>query len=61
MTDDKEKKKKDKKKKDDNQEIPQEVMDELPDSVKAELGMETTPKEEESIFSSEQAKRIQKN
>jgi len=55
MADDKDKKKK---KKDETQEIPQDVMDELPDSVKAELGMDTGPKKEEEIFSSEQAKSM---
>ena len=48
----------DEKKKDETQEIPQDVMDELPDSVKAELGMDTGPKKDEEIFSSEQAKSM---
>ncbi|NHI91174.1 MAG: hypothetical protein EAX96_01640 [Candidatus Lokiarchaeota archaeon] len=38
--------------------IPPEVLEQLPDSVKQELGIETDSKEKEEIFSSEEAKNI---
>ena len=53
MTDDDKKAKNDAAK-----DIPPEVLEQLPDSVKAELGVETSPQKQEGVFSSEEAKNI---
>ena len=53
MTDDDKKAEKDAAK-----DIPPEVLEQLPDSVKAELGVETSSQKKEGVFSSEEAKNI---
>ena len=45
-------------KKNATQDIPKEVLEQLPDSVKAELGVETSPQKKEGVFSSEEARNI---